>query len=87
MNNTTRLIAIIAALVLTIAVAIFGVNILRSSNAQDNLGTALEEITTATTEKELQQALEKAEKAVKQGAKIEEKPQIWIPNKTKIEEF
>lgn len=88
MSNTTRLLAIIAALVLTVFVAVFGINTLRRSHAQAGLESAMKEIATAKTDEEYQKAIDKVEKAVKQGAVADDLvPQVWRRSNYKPQSF
>lgn len=77
MSNTTRLLAIITALILIVVVASLGFNALSRSNAQDKLETAMEEMATAETEADLQKAFEKAAKALEQGAEVNKETHGW----------
>lgn len=69
--STTKIFAILAAIIISIMVAKFGYNTLSGSRAQANLEAAMREMANATTEKQYEKAAKKAEKAVQQGAVVD----------------
>lgn len=69
MNDKTKRMTILTALIVVVLIAVFGFSTFQSP--QKKLEVAMTEMLNAHTEAEYNRALKKAEKAIKQGAKID----------------